>query len=275
MPSVSYLGIEEVQALLLDMLDKLDAIFREQGIRYSLDGGTLLGAIRHKGFIPWDDDADIIVPRPDVDRIIAHPEWAPEGYGFEVPGTPGYPFPFVKFVNYAWRAQEPMFEGVYGEHLWIDIFPADPVPDDAHEAERFLARQQALCMRGVRSSVNPRADWGGPARRLAKSLLLPVHRLLFPAEKQYRLLEEGARSNPYGSTDRVAIVIWDVEHCRHGFPTSDFDELVGADFEGRSFRVCPHWHEHLVGLYGDYMAMPPEEERTTHGIKVWRDSWNA
>ena len=72
-----YLDTKQTQDVLLGMMQALDSILREHDIAYTLDGGTLLGAVRHKGFIPWDDDIDIMIPRPSFDELCSHPEWAP------------------------------------------------------------------------------------------------------------------------------------------------------------------------------------------------------
>ena len=136
------LNTKQIQGVLLEMMLKLDGVLAEHDIRYSLDAGTLLGAVRHEGFIPWDDDIDIIVPRPDFEELCSHPEWAPVGTEFLCPGDDHYLMPYIKFVSHSWIAQEDALSGVFKEYLWIDIFPADCIPDDRDEATALFKAQR-------------------------------------------------------------------------------------------------------------------------------------
>lgn len=269
-----YLDTKQTQDVLLDMMQTLDFILRSHGIAYTLDGGTLLGAVRHKGFIPWDDDIDIMVPRPQFDELCRHPEWAPEGYSFSFPGRNEYYFPYAKFCNLAWRAQEPMYEGVFDENLWIDIFPADGMPQDADALAELMKVQSHLAQGAAASFVNINqavAFSDSKVKGLAKRLLYPVYRKMVSAEDNYRKIAENARSTDFDSAKRVGDLVWyPYKPNKPGFPIEDFNVLTELGFEGHKFKACPHWDEYLTGLYGDYMTPPPENQRIAHSMKVWR-----
>lgn len=268
---MQYLATKEIQVELLAMLCVFDKMCDKQGLRYSLDGGTLLGAVRHRGFIPWDDDIDVIVPRPDFDKLVAHPEWAPDGMKFEIQGNDGYLYPFIKLVNLEWFAQEPLLEGLISEHLWIDIFPADGMPNDRFERNSLLALQAKTLQRAFRSYVDVATSTNAGLKRLIKSLVIPFHRVIFPAEEQFKKLGERARLRPFGATNEAGNVVWGpLRADKPGFPIEDFDNLIDIEFESRFFKACPHWDAYLTGLYGDYMQLPPEDQRVTHGMKVWK-----
>lgn len=270
---MDYLNTREIQDVLLDMLIQLDQVLTNHDIRYTLDGGTLLGAIRHKGFIPWDDDVDLLVPRPDFNRLISHPEWVPDGYRLASQGVDGYELPFAKFFNLSWRAQEPIFEGELTEYLWVDLFPADPVPESDEERARLAEQQQKTSIKASRLVKN--IDFAAmtatnPVKGAAKRVLFPIYRKMYSSKDAYALLTERALQIPYGTTKELGDLVWGPFTTHFpGVPKEDFDNLINVDFEGHLFKACPHWDEYLSGLYGDYMTLPPVEQRMTHGIKVW------
>lgn len=268
------LNTEEIQEVLLEMLLQLDRVLREHDVRYTLDGGTLLGAVRHKGFIPWDDDIDILVPRPDFSRLCNHPEWAPPGFRFAIPGKDGYELPFVKFFDLSWKAQEPGLEGYLDEYLWIDVFPADALPSDYHDRAELMKQQAKTAIKASRLSNN--IDFAAkaaknPIKSVAKRIILPIYRRMYTSKDEYEILARRAVSLTYGKTPEVGNVVWGpYKPGKPGFPVGDFDNPIGLEFEGFTFNACAHWNDYLTGLYGDYMTLPPVESRITHGMKVWR-----
>lgn len=271
MTGMGCLTTKEIQNELLSMLVAFDRVALEHGVRYSLDGGTLLGAVRHKGFIPWDDDIDVIVPRPDFDRLAAHPEWFTGELELCALGRGSYLLPFIKIMNRAWRAQEPAFDGVIEEFLWIDVFPADAMPEGAGEKAKFMARQRRTHIRGLRSLINVDGTTPDPVKRAVKKVLFPLNRMLYPAGEQFKELTDKANARAFGSTSCAGNMVWpSFEPDKPGFPVEDFDNLIDLEFEGHTFKACPHWDDYLKGLYGDYMQLPPEDQRYTHGMKVWR-----
>lgn len=273
MSLLDYLSTKDIQRELLAMLERIDEAFSAHGLRYTLDGGTLLGAVRHKGFIPWDDDVDLMMPRPDFDRLCEHPEWAPVGYVLCIPGKGEYSLPFIKIMNLAWRAQEDSLDGAFEEYLWVDVFPADAIPDDPGAAASLFEAQNALSRRAARSYNNPEvtvANSKGVSRAL-KRAVLPVYRAVFPGRRCYAKLSRKAQEAGFGSARTAGNVVWaPYKPDKPGFPVEDFENLIDLDFEGHKFKACPHWDEYLTGLYGDYMQLPPEDQRVTHGMKVWK-----
>lgn len=272
--AVEFLGTKDIQNALLETMSVLDNTLGSHGIRYTLDGGSLLGAVRHKGFIPWDDDMDIIIPRPDFDLLCQHPEWAPAGFRLDCPGTYGHILPYAKFSNLAWRAQEPLFEGVVEECLWVDIFPADAIPSDQSVQARLMKHQAKDAQRANAAYLNldqAVAISDTKAKAIAKRIAFPIVKCLYSADKEYQKIIGRAKETAFGTTPFAGNVVWDpFKPDKPGFPIEDFDNLIDMEFEGCTFKACPHWDAYLKGLYGGYMQLPPEDQRVTHGIKVWK-----
>jgi lipopolysaccharide cholinephosphotransferase len=267
-----YLDVRETQSLLSSMLAYFDVICREHGIRYSLDYGTLIGAVRHKGFIPWDDDIDVVVPRPDYERLLAHSGWASSGhYKLGIPGKDDYDLPFAKLFDMRWFAQEPQLEGAVAEHLWIDIFPLDSIPDDDQAATGLLHEWQIDNRRADRVRRDIDSLTPNKAKRIVKHFLFPVYGAIYPYKKTFARMDARARNLEYGSTRRIANLVWPVYEKPSWIDVRDFDNLVELEFEGRSYSCIPHWDAHLKAIYGDYMTLPTESERHVHGERVWRD----
>lgn len=266
---VVYLNDRSIKEALLDILIKVDIIFKEHGIRYSLDSGTLLGAVRHKGFIPWDDDIDIIVPRPDYNELMSHPEWFAPGLTLVVPGSESSIHPFAKVVDKSLRAQEPFLSGVIDEYLWIDIFPADAIPENYDDAEKLCRRQIELIKRYQMAVFNHAARDINSIRTILKTLVQPVYRAIFPPSKTLEKLIQNETKYEYGSTPYLTNLSWPSTSGKSWIPIEDFDSLIDITFECQSFSCIPHWDDYLTGLYGDYMIIPHEDQGESHCIRVW------
>ena len=135
------LTLRQMQEGALNILKKLDGICREQGLRYFLFYGTLIGAIRHKGFIPWDDDLDVAMPRPDFDRLVEycrrHRQELQPMQLMTVDDNPQYVYPIARFSDTRYRVK---YQGIrdYGLGLFVDIYPLDGCGDTEEEARAWV-----------------------------------------------------------------------------------------------------------------------------------------
>jgi len=265
-----YLTLEETQQALLDLLKAFDDICVAHNLRYSICYGTLLGAVRHKGFIPWDNDIDVVMPRPDYERMLIHPEW----FGNLLVGSrqttaiEGYFLPFAKVYDPRWSVQEAVFTGRYEEYLWLDVFPFDTVSDDDAEVEAFLKKQRQLYKRGKWSVENVDAVTRSPVKRIIKNVLFPLHRAVFPYDKVYERMEQNAKKNLWGSANRVGLVVWGPMPAVWLTP-SEFNRLERIEFAGYQFMAFQQRDKYLREYYGDYMTLPPENKRLVHNYKIW------
>lgn len=136
-------NIRELQLRILETLKAVDNVCREHNLRYYIWAGTMIGAVRHKGFIPWDDDLDIAMPRPDYDRLIEHAaEWLPKPYEMVCAENDGvYPLPFAKIQD----ADTTLIERMHLKYLggiYLDVFPIDGVPEGAVARKLHFARYE-------------------------------------------------------------------------------------------------------------------------------------
>lgn len=268
---MKYLSARDAQLKLAAMLVEFDEVCRDHGIRYTLDYGTLLGAVRHKGFIPWDDDVDVSIPRPDYEVLLSNPRWFDACFELAVPNTERHPQPYAKLFDLRWMAQEPVLEGTVEEHLWIDLFPLDSAPDDTDAYLKLLRAWQRDNVSAYRAIQNIDSVTGSGIKRAVKHMVLPAYSRLHPYRKTFGRMDDRARALAYGTTPAVANLAWPVYERDSRIPLGDFDNLVEMGFEGHGFYCIPSWDAHLSSIYGDYMILPPEPDRHTHGMKVWHD----
>lgn len=257
----SITDIRELQKIEFDILCDLDRFCRENGIKYFLCGGTLIGAVRHKGFIPWDDDIDIGMLRPDYDHFI-------ESYSSErnqllwYGNNPRYCFPFARVFTKGTLLTGGDFPET-GCGVYVDIFPYDEVSDDPRKWKKSVRRLSAvngfLTLRNIRLFRHGRS-W-------SKQLVVFAGRLLRLVPNRF-LLSWLDRCNKRESVPGGPCVACFSTFSGYGLKEVHrripFDEFVEVEFETRKFPAAKGWHECLSDQYGDYMKLPPVEKRITH-----------
>lgn len=266
-----YLTPDEVKQGELEILLAFDNIAKEHGLRYSLEGGTLLGAVRHKGFIPWDDDIDIMMLRADYDKLVAIAKTdIPLGHfkftGYEIDG---YPMPFIKMFDTRVVVEEAVMSSTITEHLWIDVFPIDALPEDENEARRAFRKSfllRALIKTGNYKFVGAGKHW---YKRMVRMMIYPFVKLFRLNDWAERMMCKLAKSYGDASTaEYVGMLVWG-----YGMSSRNraelFKETCLLEFEGHMFPAIAGWDQRLRSLYGDYMEIPPIEKRATHSVTAY------
>lgn len=258
------LSHREIQLAELNILKYFDMICKRNNLKYSLAGGSLLGAIRHKGFIPWDDDIDIMMPRPDYERLIKI--LRKEGHSqyklYDV-STENLKLPFIKIIDKRICVNETQDNTT---NLWIDIFPLDGLPvslDKCHAMyKKALKLIKIICWPGIK-------NYSG-RHNIFFAFLINLYILLYTKKKAVKSLNKLAKRYPFGTTSYMGCIVWGLYGVGERMPLTGFSDLVNIDFENNVFNAVSCWHEYLTGIYGDYMQLPPEEKRVCHGFKAYR-----
>lgn len=250
--------LQQHQAVLYELLQAFDAVCRKHDIKYMLFAGTALGAVRHAGFIPWDDDLDVVMLRPEYERFmaLAPAELNAEKYYLQSEGSPHWPLFFSKLRRNGTTCLEryvprdaQMHQGVY-----IDIFPCDNLADGA-----LMRRLQYAASKAVIAKALDKRGY------LTDSLLRKSFMLLcraLPEKPLKRFVQHrGNASTAYVHTFFGGAA----SYGRNIFPREWFDKTVQLPFADGEYPVSARYDALLTRQYGDYMALPPPEAR---GCKV-------
>lgn len=266
-PSNVLLTLDEIKTEEFTILKAFANYCDQKNLSYSLCGGTLLGAVRHKGFIPWDDDIDVVMPRPDYDRLCSLTDDFLQQTGFSLLGYCGVDpldSPLLKAANTSIRVEAS--KEYYPSNLWVDVIPVDGLPDG--DLTTFYNKANALRTRLYLVSSSPNTG-SSSFRKCFKKVFGPIARIPFIKRSFSRALNNFAKRVPYGSTSRVGGVSWGMYGPGEAMPLDGFQKKVMLEFEGERFPCPSCWDEYLTGIYGDYMQLPPEEKRQVHGLKAW------
>lgn len=252
------IGIDEVHDILFSILCDIDDFCRKEGLRWAIGYGTVLGAVRYGDFIPWDDDADIVMPREDFDRFVATYKGKYECIlntrrkdVFYVAGVAKVHDPATdKFV-----ASRSKYISHYG--VSVDIFPLDPVPDD-----------EAAFNTLVRKSIHAHRRLLYRSRKTGSPLLL-LDSHFHSLDWWLVRCDSLARSYKAEDCSRIAILMGS-KSARNVHPKDFFDHLKPLSLRGRLFPAPEDTDSYLTQMYGpDYMTPPPVSERGGHGGEVW------
>ena len=251
---------EDQRKIQLEMLQEIDAFCRKNNIKYMLAYGTLLGAIRHKGFIPWDDDVDISMPLEDMRRF--KKSFVSEKIEYHDGDTDKYfDWDFSKISYKPTYAKVGKIFYTYGVN--IDLYPVVECPSDPDEIKKKIALFKKY------SDVREFFLWW--RRRFITRFpikTIPGYLWAYRRCRNYRLNEFPTPGG--GSYYFIAGL---PEHAPHDIiPFNPFEELIDVEFEGFKFKAPARYHEYLTIRYGDYMQLPPEDQRTPYhgGHFYWK-----
>lgn len=254
--------LRKLQLTEFEMLVEFDRICRKHNINYSLDAGTLLGAVRHKGFIPWDNDVDVMMTREEYERFFEKCQTELDTDSFflqEFRTDHGYRWGYSKLRRNGTLFLREGQEDLNCHHgVFVDIFIIDNVPDGyfsrrVHHVFCYIIRKGLYSVVGCKSAENM-------VKRFIYKLasFIPIS-FWKNALKKAQKAAKGKRTQlisrltfPYGN------------QIKYGLSSDYYDEYTELEFEGKQFMVVKEYDRYLRELYGDYMILPPVEQRKGH-----------
>lgn len=259
----------------LDILKSFIYVCGQLNLNYFVVQGTLLGAVRHKGFIPWDDDIDVGMLREDYEIFLKKGQaLMPEGYFIQTCATdPEYPHGFAKIRNSKTAFVETTCKNLKIDHgIFIDVFPFDYYP--AERFSRMILNCRKLLLRyRIRCCLYIPEDKKLSFANIVRNFLKALSKIIYPSlnmaiRKQSELYNYRKKSNwrvNYGSP-------WGKREC---VPAEWIEETSSMEFEGIKVNVPAHYKEYLTHVYGNYMELPPPEKRIPHHYISFIDFGNA
>ncbi len=252
------LTLREIQLGLLEILKDVDTFCKDNNIRYSIAYGTLLGAVRHKGFIPWDDDIDILMPRPDFDRFVA--TYSSKRFRC-LYGDKRFTQYFAKVEDPTTLCKEKSISRSRQLGLNIDIFPVDGKPDGT---ENQILHEKRVAKPVKRMFIIRRGFFSSHDLNLAK-----IEAFLHKRTYWLAKAEAVMRTYDYETSNYCGTTCWTFKGLKEIFPKSIFESYTTLEFEGCYFQAFEQWDYMLRQQYGDFMQLPPEDQRIYHHQSVY------
>lgn len=262
------LSDEEVKNIQIELLDEFVSVCNELGMYYTLGGGTLLGAIRHKGFIPWDDDIDVLMPRPDYDRLLEYDAKNEKLWSSNVQlcnwKKKNSSCCFIKLIKTNTVVKEKY--GTTVNNIWIDVFPIDGITNETIKQESLF--RKVLTLRKIFDIRNAKIGEGKTVfKKCFKCLLIPILRII-PNCFFCSILDKLSQTYNYSDAETVAGILWGygTQECMR---KKDFIQCLEVEFEGKTYNAPLNYNQYLTQLYSNYMELPPEEKRVRHEYEAY------
>ena len=265
------MSLMETQRESLRVLAEIDRICLEQGFRYWITFGTLIGAVRHKGFIPWDDDIDIAMPRSDYDGFIKYITNEYNDKGFELHtflNNKNYPFYISRFCD---TRNELVFTDYnYRSGCFVDIYPYDGMgaPMDYEYWKKLEPKLHSISKKLIMAEQRKLLYGNTLVHKIGNFPQLLLCKLIGRTHF-YRKLDKYRFRFTWNESERVGVICWSSgTYC---YPKEWFDNIIRIPFEDIEVNAPRDFDNILRFLYGDYMELPPEDKRVPqHGYIAYR-----
>ena len=245
------IGLKEMQKIELDILLELDKVCKKHGLRYYMDGGTLLGAMCYEGFIPWDDDIDVKMPRPDYEKLREFISEFPEHIKVRFPSKDDCEYTFAKLIDSRTVLIEHAGDREKRSGVYIDILPMDGHPEDGPEYEGHLEKLDRLNslfhnsldgFSGMKKSSSPLTRMKGK-----------VYFALYSPWRILRKLNKTAEKYGYDESSRVGLLV-EGDPIRERFEKTWLEPPTELEFEGHFLPAPSEYRRHMEIFYGDHVT---------------------
>ena len=261
--------ISEIQQMELGIMEYIHEVCHKIGVKYFLAYGSLIGAVRHQGFIPWDDDMDICMLRDDYEKLqnylIAHPDERYEVMSYK--NNVNYVYPFMKIQdNQTYLVEEDVrIDSNMG--IYVDIFPVDGYEDDQafkDKMTKIIKKRQLSCytFKGITNT-----------KSVVNSIIRYISVIIFyftNTNKYVSQIDELAKSRKVEDYEQVDYLIYK-DMNKPVWKCEWLEDVEIGNFEDKEFMIPKHYHEILISDYGNYMQLPPVEQQVSHhDFKLWK-----
>lgn len=259
----------EVRKVQIELLDELDRICKKHNITYHLFAGTLLGAVRHRGFIPWDDDLDVSLLREDYEKLIKVINTElDDKYYFESPEKDKHsPFPFAKLKKNNTYFKEASLNKKMHHGIFIDIFQLDDVPSDKKKLEKLRKRLNFWYFLKSIKVLNYEKSRSFKNTIIKYFIVTIIKPFLLPFSFKYINGKINKLATTFNHLDYKMVghltchkIRKEIFHA-YLYDKENFKETIYLDFEGKKYLAPKGYDKVLTDLYGDYMTPPKEQER--------------
>ena len=247
-------SIKEIQKVEIEEIEYFDKICKENNLKYFLAGGTLLGAVRHKGFIPWDDDIDIAMPRKDYEKLLGLN--LDEKYKIiAIENKEKYIWPYAKMIHRNTYVKENNVKDMDEYGIFIDIFPLDGLGNN-----KLVAEINEYIIRFLRGRLVTITNGNGKCNSILKNII-QSHYTKMGKEKVYNKILKCATKHDFYKSKYVGSVVGGARGKKEIFKYQVYSETMDMPFENLTLKGMKYYDEYLSKMYGNYMELPPEDKR--------------